>query len=170
MIHEVKGCTAWASSASAMRRRSFSTRIAEWATHSTPSCGGYTRTLPSTTPQGKPQDGRSPTALIKKRAKKGTVAPAGTFKPYILKVLLAAPGYKLRIGDVIRAVETLVKPKLSAVDYERLASGGVVRWENRCQWDRAEMVNDKLLEPPAISGRGNWMLSAKGVAEAKKLP
>jgi hypothetical protein len=119
---------------------------------------------------GKPQDGRSPTALIKKRAKKGTVAPAGTFKPYILKVLLAAPGYKLRIGDVIRAVETLVKPKLSAVDYERLASGGVVRWENRCQWDRAEMVNDKLLEPPAISGRGNWMLSAKGVAEAKKLP
>jgi hypothetical protein len=119
------------------------------------------------------QNGGTSTArpgLGKKRAKKGTVAPAGMFKPYILKVLLAASGHKLPMVDVLRKVDALVKPKLTRLDYEKLASGGVVRWENRCQWDRAEMVNGKLLEPPAVSGRGNWMLTAKGVAEAKKLP
>lgn len=111
-----------------------------------------------------------PTGLGKKRAKKGTVAPAGLFKPYILKVLLAAPGHKLPMADVIREVETMVKPKLTAADYQKLTSGDVIRWENRCQWDRAEMVKDKLLESPTVSGRGYWMLTSKGVADAKKLP
>jgi hypothetical protein len=111
----------------------------------------------------------NPQGTTKKRAKRGTVAPAGMFKPYILRVLLGAAGHRMRMPDLMPEIEKLVKPKLTALDYEKLTSGDVVRWQNRAQWDRAEMVQQGLLEPPAVSGRGMWMLSAKGVAEARKL-
>ena len=107
--------------------------------------------------------------LGRRRAKRGTVAPAGMFKSPIMRVLLRATGHKLPMADVLGQIEQLVKPKLSALDYEPLASGGVIRWVNRAQWDRAEMVREGLLEPPTVSGRGIWMLSPKGVTEAKKL-
>lgn len=95
------------------------------------------------------------------RATPGTVKTTRFFYPYILDVLLNAPGDSLRTGQALKQIEQRVNLKLNDKDRESLATGAV-RWINRCQWARDEMVKAGLLHSKEVAGRGVWKLTEEG--------
>jgi hypothetical protein len=103
-----------------------------------------------------------------KRAPHGSVTPADKYRDPILRVLLAAPGYRAVAADTIAEVGKLMKGQFTEFDTQATSSGAI-RWVNNVQWQRDSMVKEGLLEPTAVVGRGIWKLTSRGIAEAKKL-
>jgi negative regulator of replication initiation len=87
------------------------------------------------------------------------------FRVPLLKVLLSAPGYRLRCNEVVKKVgETM---PLKSSDYKTF-SNGRFRWEHNIHWVRNKLKDNKVIEPTKISKRGFWQLTPKGVVYAKK--
>jgi hypothetical protein len=65
-----------------------------------------------------------------------------------------------RTDDVLDRVEKKMANVLRPEDYEMLPSGISIRWRNRAQWQRQNMVQQGLIS--ANSRRGIWELTSKG--------
>ena len=103
------------------------------------------------------------------RISRATQEQMTTLRAYaspILKVLLAVEGLSLSIEEVKQGVEAQMD--LTLTDRKRL-KGGKIRWEDRLEHARLELVKEDLLYSVEQAGRGNWELTAKGVEAAKKL-
>lgn len=100
-------------------------------------------------------------AKQQRRPRKGARAPAGTLLPereYIEPLLqvLRKKGGRAPAQEVIEEVGGLLADRLTALDKERLASGGV-RWQNRIQFVRLRLLDQGLLRKG--SSRGIWELT-----------
>ena len=75
---------------------------------------------------------------------------------------LSELGGKGRTSDVLDRVGEIMKPLLTDVDYERLASDSsdACRWRNTARWARNDMVKKGLLKRG--SPYGIWEISDKG--------
>ena len=98
--------------------------------------------------------------------KRGQITPQKAYELPILKVLLAAEGYRLSVKEVKQGVKPQMD--LTPMDRERLKSGRI-RWEDRVEWARWKLVKRGLVCPKERAGRGNWELTIRGVREAKEL-
>ena len=78
----------------------------------------------------------------------------------ILQVLVERGG-SAPARDVVEAVGSLLKPKLTAMDQEKIRSGSV-RWQSRVQFVRLRMVEQGLLAKD--SPRGVWSITGEGRA------
>jgi hypothetical protein len=104
----------------------------------------------------------------RKRAERGSIAPMSMYREAILKVLGAAPSHHLRAADALRLVGDALRDQLREADRAKLPTGAV-RWMNRTQWARNDMVDEGLLESVDSAGRGVWKLTAGGVIAARQL-
>jgi hypothetical protein len=116
--------------------------------------------------QGEPEP---PADWDRRRAKKGEVNPSKFYKPFVLKLLLGAPGHGLRAKKALKLLEPILRPDLKPADYASLPKSGAPRWPNKVQWARLRLVEDGLLEPVEEAGRGVWKLTPAGVKAAQKL-
>lgn len=62
--------------------------------------------------------------------------------------------------DTLKVVEKKLRPLLTEFDYEKVPSGGDLRWRNTACFVRADLVREGLLK--SDSPRGTWELSDKG--------
>ncbi len=92
---------------------------------------------------------------------KGLRTPQEAYRRPILKAVSELGG-SASVDKVLKVVEQKMKPILKDVDYQRLASGGSVRWENTAQWARYFLVREGLLASPSESLRGVWALTEQG--------
>ncbi|BDC35777.1 GmrSD restriction endonuclease domain-containing protein [Candidatus Methanoliparum sp. LAM-1] len=90
---------------------------------------------------------------------RGERTPRQAFRIPILEVLIELGG-KGKVHEVLEKVENKMKHILNDVDYEKLPSGGMIRWRNTAQWERLVMVQDELLR--SDSPRGIWEITEKG--------
>lgn len=100
------------------------------------------------------------------RPQKRTRAPSGSLlseDEYVAPILqaLVERGGAVPAREVVEAVGSLLKPKLTALDQERLRSGSV-RWQSRVQFVRLRLVEQGLLAKD--SPRGMWSVTEKGRA------
>jgi len=109
-------------------------------------------------PRLKPQP-----SILKKdkhhRVTKGERTSRQAFRIPILKAIIELGG-KGRTGEILEKVEIEMKDVLRPVDYEKLPSGVMIRWQNTAQWERYMMVQDGLLPPD--SPKGIWEITEKG--------
>jgi hypothetical protein len=110
---------------------------------------------------------RSPRSRAKKQA--STKAPAGSLlseEAYVLPLLvaLAERGGTAPAGEIIDAVGKQLSSEFKALDRDRLASSGLIRWKNRVQFVRLRLVEQGLLA--SDSPRGVWSLTDAGRARA----
>jgi hypothetical protein len=77
----------------------------------------------------------------------------------ILEVLVELGG-KASTSDTLKVVEQKIKPFLTEVDYQKVPSGGDIRWRNTACFVRADLVRDGLLK--ADSPHGIWEISELG--------
>jgi len=115
---------------------------------------------------GLDKKGASPTG--NKRAPHGSVTGTKAYRPIILKALLTARNKAMHAAAVLDEVDKQMRGSFTPYDTEATSSGAV-RWQNKTQWAREELVQEGMLEPVAVAGRGVWKLTAKGVTEAQKL-
>lgn len=94
------------------------------------------------------------------RAQTGTILPAEEYDIPLLSVI-AEHGGAAPARDVITELGKKLGGRLTPLDRERLASGGV-RWENRAQFVRLRLVDQGLLAKD--SPRGTWSLTDLGRA------
>jgi len=90
---------------------------------------------------------------------KGERTPRQSFRIPILEALIELGG-KERVKEILKKVETKMKVMLKPVDYEKLPSEVMIRWQNTAQWERYMMVQDGLLR--SDSPKGVWELTEKG--------
>jgi hypothetical protein len=93
------------------------------------------------------------------RMTKGERTPRQAFRIPILESLMELGG-KGEVDDILKKVEIKMKQVLKAVDYEKLSSGVMIRWQNTAQWERYVMVQDGLLR--SDSPRGIWEITEEG--------
>lgn len=103
-----------------------------------------------------------------RRAPHGSVTGTKTYRPIILKALLAAPKHTMHAAAVIGKVGERMHGQFTEFDLQATSSGAV-RWQNKVQWARDELVKEQLLEPVEIAGRGVWRLTTKGLTAARIL-
>lgn len=104
------------------------------------------------------------TSRPKKPAKKRTRVPKGSILPesdYELPILRALEqhGGRVPTSELIAQLEKEIDSRLTAVDRERLSSGGI-RWQNRAQFVRLKLI--KRGEMAEGSPRGLWEISEAG--------
>lgn len=99
------------------------------------------------------------------RLRRGTKVPQVVYEVPILQTL-AAMGGGGAMGEVLKDVETKVEGLLGEVDYERLPSGGDLRWRNTAAWARHELVKRGLLRND--SRWGIWELTDDGQKVAQE--
>ena len=92
------------------------------------------------------------------RAAAGTLLPEGQYVTPLLRALVDLGG-RAPYRDVVDAVGRLLKDRLLEADFEHLNSG-VVRWENRLQFVRLNLVERGLLERDMP--RGIWAITEAG--------
>lgn len=108
--------------------------------------------------------GRSSAAKrARARAPKGTLLAAVEYEMPILQILVERGG-DAPASDVLDSLEARLDGKFTDVDRERLASGGV-RWRNRAQFVRLDLVNRG--EMASDSPRGMWAVTDAGRSRAK---
>ena len=90
---------------------------------------------------------------------KGERTPRQSFRIPILKALIELGG-RGKADQILEKVEIEMKGILKSVDYEKLPSGVMIRWQNTAQWERFVMVQDGLLH--SDSPRGVWEITEKG--------
>jgi Mrr restriction endonuclease-like protein len=105
--------------------------------------------------KGRPQNATKATGMI---------LPAEIYDIPLL-ASLAERGGTAPAREVIEAVGKKLDGKLTSLDRERLASGGV-RWENRVQFVRLRLVEQGLLSKN--SPRGTWSLTDAGRARLSR--
>lgn len=69
-------------------------------------------------------------------------------------------GGRAHSEDVLERVEKKMAGILTAEDYDLLPSGISVRWKNRAQWQRKNMVDQGLMRKD--SPRGIWEITPEG--------
>ena len=100
-----------------------------------------------------------------KKLRKGLKTPEQAYRRPILEALYELGG-SASVVDVLKAVEGKMKPLLIEVDYQKVPSGGDIRWRNTACFVRFKLVTDGLLK--SGSPKGVWELSDKGVQELEK--
>jgi len=90
------------------------------------------------------------------RLPRGLRTPMGDYYQPILQALNESGG-SAKVNDVLERVEQLMKDVLREVDYEPLASDGMLRWRKTAQWARDAMVREGLLK--SNSPRGIWEIT-----------
>jgi len=90
---------------------------------------------------------------------KGEKTPRQAFRIPILEALVELGG-KGKTDEILEKVERKMKHILKSVDYEKLPSGVMIRWQNTAQWERYIMVQDGLLR--SDSPKGIWEITEKG--------
>jgi predicted transcriptional regulator len=90
---------------------------------------------------------------------KGEKTPRQAFRIPILEALVELGG-KGKTDEILEKVELKMKHILNSVDYEKLPSGVMIRWQNTAQWERYVMVKDGLLR--SDSPKGIWEITEKG--------
>lgn len=90
---------------------------------------------------------------------KGERTPRQAFRISILEVLIELRG-KGKVNEILEKVEIKMKKVLKPVDYEKLPSGVMIRWQNTAQWERYIMVQDGLLR--SDSPKGTWEITDEG--------
>jgi hypothetical protein len=124
-----------------------------------PAASEYERTAP----------GRRKSQGTKKKAKR-TRAPSGTLlsqDEYELPLLetLSQLGGSAAAGEAIERLGERLNGKLKPADYEKLDSGAI-RWENRAQFVRYELVQRGDMKDD--SPRGVWEISQQGLDRLSK--
>jgi hypothetical protein len=77
-------------------------------------------------------------------------------------------GGSASVKDVLKVVEVKVKPLLTEVDYQKVPSGGDIRWHNTACFERSTLVKNGLLKPTSESSHGVWELSERGRQEVER--
>lgn len=95
-----------------------------------------------------------------KRVKKGEIAPQKAYYIPILESLIELGGSG-KVKDVEEKVEEKMKHILTKKDYETLFDGKTVRWRNRTEWARNDLVN-KFGYLKKNSPWGIWEISEEG--------
>jgi len=90
---------------------------------------------------------------------KGERTPRQAFRIPILEVLVELGG-KGKTDKILEKVENKMKHILNPVDYKKLPSGVMIRWQNTAQWEKFVMVKDGLLR--SDSPKGVWEITEKG--------
>ena len=104
---------------------------------------------------------------LSKRIARGVKVNQKEYRRPILETINTLGG-SAPVGTVLKSVEEKMKSRLTEIDYEKIPSGGSVRWVNTAEWARFELVKRGLLEPSSNSPWGVWILTAKGREELKK--
>jgi hypothetical protein len=89
------------------------------------------------------------------------------FREMIMKLLWEAPNHTLPSREVRRILGQHLRSRFTPVDLSRRASGPL--WVNEMQWARKQLVMAGIMEGVEVSGHSTWMLSRKGIAEARAL-
>ena len=101
----------------------------------------------------------------------GIRTPNRAYRIPILEALLELGG-SARSRDVLTIVESKMKSKFRAVDYEQTQGRRVPRWRNAAEWERNTMKNEGLIS--ADSPTGIWEITQEGRAylreNAESLP
>jgi hypothetical protein len=100
-----------------------------------------------------------------RRATSGELLPHSFYRPAVLQAL-AERGGSAPAREIINAVGQRLRDQLKPRDFEANNSG-VVRWENRVQWQRQRLKEQGLIKPD--SPVGMWELTAAGREEAAKV-
>jgi len=95
------------------------------------------------------------------RARTGTLLEQKAYFEPILRVLRSKGG-RAPTREVLDELGDILDDQLTAVDRQRISSGGV-RWENRAQFARLELVKRGLLK--SDSPRGLWEISDQGITQ-----
>jgi len=90
---------------------------------------------------------------------KGEKTPRQAFRIPILEALVELSG-KGKTDEILEKVERKMKHILKSVDYEKVPSGVMIRWQNTARWERYIMVQDGLLR--SDSPKGIWEITEKG--------
>jgi len=90
---------------------------------------------------------------------KGERTPRQAFRIPILEVLVELGG-KDKTDKILEKVENKMKHILNPVDYKKLPSGVMIRWQNTAQWEKYVMIKDGLLR--SDSPKGIWEITEKG--------
>ena len=98
------------------------------------------------------------------RMPRGSVTPQGTYRPLILRALAKAGG-RASMREVVTYIKQQLNGKFTAGDLDHLPTGAI-RWENKAQWERHQMVTEGLLR--SDSPHGTWELSDEGWREARR--
>lgn len=98
------------------------------------------------------------------RARRGELLPEREYVFPILRALRAAGG-SAPLDAVLAAVEQELGPRLTPQD-RGLLGRGEVRWRNRAQWVRKDLVEAGLLS--ATSRRGLWEITDLGREELER--
>ena len=106
-----------------------------------------------------PRTGRRRTA--RPRASRGELLPARAYAFPILQTLKDAGG-SASVREVLAGVHSAVGHRLTQRDREALANGQV-RWENRTQWARMDLVRAGYLAPSRR--KGVWEITPAGLRE-----
>lgn len=91
----------------------------------------------------------------------GRRTPREAYLRPILEAVLELGG-SAHVAEVLKVVEQKMKPLLNDVDYQKLSSGGSIRWENTANWARYYLVQEGLLASDSESGRGVWRITEQG--------
>ncbi len=91
----------------------------------------------------------------------GLRTPREAYLRPILEAVLELGG-SAHVAEVLKVVEQKMKPLLNDVDYQKLSSGGSIRWENTANWARYYLVQEGLLASDSESGRGVWRITEQG--------
>jgi hypothetical protein len=110
-------------------------------------------------------DSASRTGPKQPRARRGELLPHSMYRPTVL-VALADRGGSAPAREIINAVGDALRDQLKPRDFEPNQSG-VVRWENRVQWQRQRLKEQGLIK--SDSAVGVWELTEAGQEEAAKL-
>jgi hypothetical protein len=94
----------------------------------------------------------------RKRAPRGSLLPGDAYELPILSVL-EEHGGRAPASEVIDAVGRIVADRLTALDHETLATGGL-RWQKRVQFSRLRLVERGFVKRD--SPRGVWEITDDG--------
>ena len=92
---------------------------------------------------------------------RGLRTPREAYLRPVLEAVLELGG-SAHVAEVLKVVEQKLRPLLNEVDYQKLPSGGSIRWENTANWARYYLVQEGLLASVSESGRGVWRITEQG--------
>ena len=95
----------------------------------------------------------------------GEKLPQWRFREAILQVLTKRGGSATRV-QALREVEKLLGDELTPFDRSDIRSGSV-RWEKSAEWERHQMMREKLIKHD--SPRGVWELTEAGREVARRV-
>jgi len=131
-----------------------------------------TRSRAAATPNSEPAAGgrprrrqRAPGRTRGRRAPSHEILPESDYIVPLLQVL-AKKGGSAHAREVVDEVGKRLSARLTSLDKERLASGGI-RWQNRIQFVRLRLAEEGLIE--RNTRRGVWALTDAGMAKASEV-